>query len=79
MIYRVGLHGCGKIQLISMARYLLQNLESSQTFEIQLRGGPGGLDMSAAEPNLIPFMIHWGRERVIVWLFGLQGLGVRHL
>ena len=79
MVIRVRFHGCGKIQLISMARYLLQDLESSQTFKIQLRGGPGSLDMSAEEPNLISFIINWGREAVFVCLFGLQGLGICHL
>ena len=33
---RVAFHGSGKVQLISMAGYLLSNFKSPQSFEVKL-------------------------------------------
>ena len=66
MIYRLRFYRCRQIQLVSIARYHFQDLESSQMFKVQLRGEPDSLDMSAEEPNLMFFMIHWGMEMVFI-------------
>ena len=54
---RMTLHGGGKVQLISMARYSLCYLKPSKSFEVELGGGPGGLDMSPEELDLIPYLV----------------------
>ena len=54
-------HGSGEVQFISMAGYLLGNLESPQSLEVELRRGACGLDMSVKEPNFISNLVCRGR------------------
>ena len=43
----MALHGGGEDQFICMADNLLKGSESSKSFEIKFRGGPGGVDVSS--------------------------------
>ena len=54
-------HGRGEVQLISMAGYLLGNLKSPHSFEVEFERGACGLDMSAKESNLISDLVSRGR------------------
>ena len=46
---RAAFDGSGEVQLICMARYLLDNLKAPQSFEIEFRRGACGLNVSAEE------------------------------
>ena len=54
---RMALHRSRKVQLISMAGYFLYYLKPFKSFEVELGGGPSSLDVSAQEPDLIPYLI----------------------